>query len=597
MGIYTEVIRERDRIDRELVLNADIKMKNRHRNVLNKDDPAGSQLALNTILDKFGVTADKVFGYTDTIEMLDLMLDPLGILYSEIDLEDKAWKKRTDYILAFLEDGNAVALMPDIVGYKYICPVTGKKGHVTNKVILQNKAYVIQRPIMLKNVSLLSLAIYVIRLISARDVILIGAATLLVSILGLVTPKMNQFVLDDIVPMGTDGLGLLMHSLTIFLLAGVIRSGVSAAKTICLSNMRVRISSDMQAAVMSRVMLLPQTFFGKTSTGKLSKQIFNSRLLSEQIINFVMGASLTAVFSLVYIPQMASFSMVLLVPAIAILLIRCTVTILAGKFFAENEQDRQVAELENRSFMYSAFRGIQRIKESGAEKRVYAKWTGKYQAVLACDLDQPSLLKLEGVIGSFLTTLTTVTLLSLVIPNDIPKADYIAFNSSFALIVAAIDDLLDAQRKIYLMRPMMDQMKALLETPTENGCEEVVVRKLKGDIRVENIDFAYGDTKLGRLNDISIHISPGEKVALVGESGCGKSTLLKLILGVLKPDSGCIYIDNLPLNTLNLRSYRRNIGAVFQFSKVMPGTIYSNIAFCPHPVNLEEAVEALSRRA
>jgi ABC-type bacteriocin/lantibiotic exporter with double-glycine peptidase domain len=57
-------------------------------------------------------------------------------------------------------------------------------------------------------------------------------------------------------------------------------------------------------------------------------------------------------------------------------------------------------------------------------------------------------------------------------------------------------------------------------------------------------------------------------------------------------DEATSALDNLPLNTLNLRSYRRNIGAVFQFSKVMPGTIYSNIAFCPHPVNLEEAVEA-----
>ncbi len=85
------------------------------------------------------------------------------------------------------------------------------------------------------------------------------------------------------------------------------------------------------------------------------------------------------------------------------------------------------------------------------------------------------------------------------------------------------------------------------------------------------------------------------KVAIVGESGCGKSTLLKIILGVLKPDDGSVFVDRIPLDTVNLRSYRRHIGSVFQFSKVMPGTVYSNIAFCNKPVSREEAVEAAKR--
>ena len=198
--------------------------------------------------------------------------------------------------------------------------------------------------------------------------------------------------------------------------------------------------------------MLPQTFFTGTSTGKLSKQINNARLLSEQIISFVMGASLTAVFSLVYIPQMASFSIVLLIPALSILLIRCCYTLVASWFFAINEEARQEAEIDNRSFLFGAFKGIQRIKESGAEKRVYARWADKYRSVLTIDLNQPAVLKLEDAVGGFLTSLTTVMLLSLVLPNGIAEADYIAFNASFALITAAVNDLLDAQRKIFMMK-------------------------------------------------------------------------------------------------------------------------------------------------
>lgn len=138
-----------------------------------------------------------------------------------------------------------------------------------------------------------------------------------------------------------------------------------------------------------------------------------------------MGASLTAVFSLVYIPQLASFSLVLLVPALAILVIKSAYTLMAGRFFAENERNRQEAEMDNRSFLYSAF------------------------------------------------------------------------NAAFALIAAAIDDLMDAQRKIFLMKPMMTQLGVILSAAKESSSEQTILRRLRGDIRVEHVSFAYEDSTVG----------------------------------------------------------------------------------------------------
>ncbi len=592
MGLYTEVIRERDRIDREMVKNADYRMMNRQSNPGSAGDDNGAFLALDHILESFGLNADEVYGYESTEEMLDLVLDPLGIIYDAIDTTDGSWKRGNGSILGFLEDGTAAVLTPAMVGYRYMCPSTGAKGHVTDKVRLQERAYVIQRPIALDQPTLLNYAIYVLRLISPRDVVAIGLAALMISALGLVTPKMNKYILQDIVPMGNDGFSLLTRGLFLFLLTGIIRSGITAVRSLFLSRMSVRVASEMQSAVMSKVLTLPQTFFLRTSTGKLSKQITNSRLLADQIISFVMGASLTALFSVVYIPQMAGFSMTLLIPALAVLLVRCIYIYIASGFFAENERSRQEAELDNRSFLYSALKGIQRIKESGSTRRVYAKWAARYQSVLACDMNQPAILKLESVIMGFLSSLTTVILLALVVPSGITKADYIAFNAAFAIIAAAVEDLMDAQRKVFLMRPMMAQLRYIFEAPSENGREQTVLREFRGDIRIENVNFAYENSSFGCLNDISLHIAAGEKVAIVGESGCGKSTLLKIILGVLRPVTGGVFIDNRPLETINLRSFRRHIGSVFQFSRVMPGTVYSNIAFCPHPVSREEAKEA-----
>jgi ABC-type bacteriocin/lantibiotic exporter with double-glycine peptidase domain len=123
------------------------------------------------------------------------------------------------------------------------------------------------------------------------------------------------------------------------------------------------------------------------------------------------------------------------------------------------------------------------------------------------------------------------------------------------------------------------------------------LREVKGNIKVENVSFSYEGTNRTCLKDVSLSIKKGEKVALVGESGCGKSTLLKLMLGCLRPDSGGIYIDGNELGDINLRSYRKHVGSVFQFSSLIPGTIYSNIAFCPVPVSREDAEDALKKAA
>lgn len=105
------------------------------------------------------------------------------------------------------------------------------------------------------------------------------------------------------------------------------------------------------------------------------------------------------------------------------------------------------------------------------------------------------------------------------------------------------------------------------------------VRSLRGDIRAEDIHFTYEWERRICLEGVSLDIHRGEKVAIVGESGCGKSTLLKILLGMEPPSSGAIFYDGKPLHSLNMKSLRRNIGYVFQFSRLFPGTIAENIAF------------------
>lgn len=102
-------------------------------------------------------------------------------------------------------------------------------------------------------------------------------------------------------------------------------------------------------------------------------------------------------------------------------------------------------------------------------------------------------------------------------------------------------------------------------------------------ILLDRVTKAYGKVSKPALNRISVHISAGEFVILVGTSGAGKSTLLKLLTREEKPSSGKIVVGGIDYDTLkdkHIPLLRRKIGVVFQDFKLLPNrTVFENIAF------------------
>jgi len=116
-------------------------------------------------------------------------------------------------------------------------------------------------------------------------------------------------------------------------------------------------------------------------------------------------------------------------------------------------------------------------------------------------------------------------------------------------------------------------------------------------IRFENIEKSYGEKTV--LKNLTIAINKGEFITLIGSSGCGKTMILKLINGLIKPDSGKVWIDNQDLSAQDLIEMRRNIGYVIQNVGLFPHfTIADNISYVlklkqVDKVNARQRVEVL----
>ncbi len=103
------------------------------------------------------------------------------------------------------------------------------------------------------------------------------------------------------------------------------------------------------------------------------------------------------------------------------------------------------------------------------------------------------------------------------------------------------------------------------------------------DVEIDNVSFGFGERTI--LSGISVTIAEGERLLIMGPSGCGKTTLSRLIVGLYRPTSGEIRVGGLPLNTLDINDYRRNIGYVSQDHVLFTGTLRENLTYglgvCP----------------
>jgi ATP-binding cassette subfamily B protein len=134
------------------------------------------------------------------------------------------------------------------------------------------------------------------------------------------------------------------------------------------------------------------------------------------------------------------------------------------------------------------------------------------------------------------------------------------------------------------------QLRELLQTPsaTPQAARPVTPARLRGEIGLDHVTFAYESTGLVAMDDVSLSISPGQVVALVGTTGAGKSTLMKLVARFYDATSGMVAIDGTPIVDLDLPAYRHQLGFVPQEPFLFSGTIRSNIAYGrPEAADLE----------
>ena len=599
MGWFDEQIKQRKRNDDDIFSEAfvgiaDAVLGSRLSSAYASDEDKAED-AIGEILKYYHVKPREVPASVKGLQdQLEYLLRPYGIMRRRVTLETR-WHR--DAIGAMLttrkDDGTVTALLPrGLSGYAYFDNDAGKWVKITgkNEALFDTEAICFYKPFPLKKLTVPVLMRYVLDCLSTADLVLVLLATLAVSLVGLLSPKLNNLLFGTVVESGQ--LRLLIGIAVFLVSVGISRLLMNTVKTLVVERVNTKIDLSVQAASMMRILSLPADFFKKYSSGDLASRTGYLQSLCGMLVSAVLNTGLTSLFSLLYISQIFVYAPVLVVPALTITLITLVFTL--GTTFFQMRLTRRQMELsaKENGMSYALITGIQKIKLSGAEKRAFARWAALFSRRLAMTANPPLLLRANAAISTAISLTGTIVMYYFSLKSSISVSEYYAFNSAYGMMSGAFLSLAGIASIVAQLKPVLEMAKPLMETVPEVSEGKAVIDRLSGSIELNNVSFRYHESMPMVIDDLSLKIRPGQYVAIVGSTGCGKSTLMRLLLGFEKPLKGAVYYDGKDLNAIDLKSLRRKIGVVMQDGKLFQGDIFSNITISAPHLTLKEAWEA-----
>ena len=596
MGWFDEQIKQRKKNDEDLFSEAfvgiaDAVLGSKMSAAFNTDE-AKAQGAIEEILRYYHIkpreVPDSVKGLNDRLEYL---LRPNGIMRRNVNLE-KGWYK--DAIGAVLgtrkDDGSVVAFIPKgLSGYVYFDAPTGKwvKLNKKNESLFEDEGICFYKPFPLGKLTLRSLMRYIIETLSVADFVLIALSTLATTAIGLLGPKLNNLLMGTVV--NSKNYQLLI-GITVFMISVSISTMlITSVKSLLMARINTKMSLSVQAATMMRVLSLPADFFKKYASGDLSSRAQYIQSLCNMLISTVLTTGLTSLFSLMYISQIFAYAPALVVPALGIILATIIFSLITT--FAQMKYTKKKMELsaQESGMSYAMITGVQKIKLSGAEKRMFARWSKLYSEQLILSYNPPMFLRAGGAFSAIISMGGMILMYFMAVQSGVSVADYYAFNTAYGMVSGAFMSVVSIAGTIAQFKPTIEMAKPIMEAIPEVSEGKLVVERLSGGIELNNVSFRYNENMPNVVDNLSLKIRPGQYVAIVGATGCGKSTLMRIMLGFEKPQKGAVYYDGKDLSSIDLKSLRRKIGVVMQNGKLFQGDIYSNIVISAPQLTMGDA--------
>ena len=374
--------------------------------------------------------------------------------------------------------------------------------------------------------------------------------------------------------------------------AAVLVYGLTWLKHRCLRLLSIRMSVIVGNRSLSRLLRLPVEFFSHRLVGELTGRIVYvdriARGLSEQLIGLLIEVAMSALFLLVMLAWDRTIGLFVLgLAVINGVLVRCITRLRIDENHALRREQGLLVGVGTLMLNQT-----DNLRMTAADDRYFARWSGHQARELAARQRMSELSLVNAVLPNLFMVLGNAVVLAFgaaqVMAGDMTLGTFAALYVLATMFLAPVGRFVEFTDERQALESLMQRLDDITESAEDPGlakrrkaAEGIATLdgqlRLTGHVELRNVTFGYNRGRPPLVEDFSLTIKPGQRVAVVGPSGNGKSTIARLVAGIYQPWSGEILFDGQPRDEIPEEVLSRSLSMVDQHVVLFSGSVRENI--------------------
>jgi subfamily B ATP-binding cassette protein MsbA len=355
-----------------------------------------------------------------------------------------------------------------------------------------------------------------------------------------------------------------------------------------------RVTNDLRAMAFERLLRLPVARFHQESTGKVINTVVGD---VRQVVDMIQSVFVAFVRdTLVVIGLLGTLLWLnwkLTLVAIVVVPLTAVIVRTTSKRLRHLNRENQRVTAEMTQVVEEAARGHQVIRVFSGERYENHRFYLRSEALRGFSQRMTVAFAATTPVTQVATSISLSLVVVLALRANMTVGEFTEFVSLMLMLLTPLKALAEVNGPMQRGIAAAETVFELIDAPVEHDPGTRVLGRTQGQVRFENVVFRYPNTQSPALDGVSLDVSPGQTVALVGMSGGGKSTFVNLVTRFYEPQGGRILLDGVPYQDITLSSLRAQMALVSQNVVLFDDTLKANIAYGVEEVDYARLAAAI----
>lgn len=428
-----------------------------------------------------------------------------------------------------------------------------------------------------------------------RSLSLLLLLSLSLQVFVVIAPFYVQWVVDQVLVSADRDLLVVLG--VGFGLAMLLQVGIGLLRGWSVIYLSARLGLQWMGNVFAHLLRLPLDYFEKRHLGDITSRMSSVGSIQQTLTTSFVEAIIDGLMAIVTLAVMVIYSWKLALVSLLAVGLYLTIRIASYRPLRDGTEQQLVAAAKQETHLLESIRGMQSLKIAGHEpvrrstyENLMVETVNKNVRLARMQLGFESANQL--VFGVERIAVVWIGA-SLALQGAFSVGMLVAYLAYKELFSQRVGGLIDKMVEFRMLRLHGERLADIvLNEPEDVGDVSELARSGSPRVEVRNLYFRYAEGEPWVIENCSFEVIPCESVSITGSSGCGKTTLIKLMLGLLKPTAGQIYVGGVDIHQIGAKNVRSRFGAVMQDDQLFAGSIGENISLFDNEFDLDKVESA-----